>query len=452
MDWMIKLTGILITVALTGSAAFLVWYLWSPILRRWGYGRWRRTGLWAVALLYMLPVVYMGMLWDVEQGRWGGILFLPTLTILNAARWILLIWGIGAGVLACRLIVSLIAQYKSCQKQIPCELEVQELFGGICRELGIKPGTVALVRDYSAKVPGFMGILHPRVVLPVQEFTQEQLRVILLHELTHYKQGDMYLLMFSALLQTVQWFHPFIWLFGREARRCSEYACDEKVCGKAGGRKRYFDIIFEVMCTSDVQKSAFSMHMMEDKNELVRRKKYMKDVETGKKKPAVCLALSVMLVMGCSATVLAAADGMGDQYQKWYRETVIETEEPYEPIVYEEFTDHGPAENIKVETGETNQVTRSMTTISWSVGSNTLKKSSGVSAKKGQTITISVTVDPDTKSVKVGIIDSSGNRRYVTGKGTISYDFEIKSTDTYKIFVENTNSSSVEVEGYYSVK
>lgn len=452
MNWTIEFTGIMFSVGLTGNILFLLWYLLCIPLQKWGYGKWCRMGLWAVEAFYLIPVVYMGMWYCGQNGRWGGVLFWPTQTILDVTGVIFWIWAIGAGILCSRLVVSLIVQYKRNGAQIPCEKELQIRFAQVCREVGIKPGSVALVWDYRAKVPAFTGILHPRVTLPVQEFTAEQLRVVLLHELTHYKQGDMYLLLLTLLVQIVQWFCSFVWVLGRKARLYMEYACDEKVCGRAGGRKPYFDTIFDLVCASHVQKSLFSMYMTEDKHELVRRKKYMKDAETRKKKPIVCAALSVLLVMCCSVTILAASDKAGDQYREWYRGTVVEIEEPYEPKIYEEYTDHGPAENIKVETGETDQISRSMANISWTVGSNTSKSTAGFSVKSGQTISISIMMEPNMKNVKAGIVDSSGNRTYITGNGAISHNFEIKSADTYKVFVENTNASSVEVKGYYSVR
>lgn len=453
MSWTIELTGLLLTAALTGNAGFLIWYLISGLLGTGGYGKWFRAGLWGVGMLYLLPFVYGWMVWRREEGGWGGVLFWPTQTILNVVNGVLIVWAIGAGILYCRLIFSLAVRHKSSRAQIPCEMEMQGMFDEVCRKMGVKPGKVALVWDYCAEVPEFTGILHPRVVLPVQGFTEQQLRIIFLHELMHYKQRDIYLLALSVTVQIFQWFHPGAWIFGKTVRKYSEFACDEGVCRRAGGRKVYFDTIFEVMCTSNIQRNTFSMHMMEDKNELIRRKKHMKIVETKKTKPLACAAaLSIALAVCGSVTVAAAADGIGRQYQKWYQDTLVEVEEPYEPVEYEEFTDHGPAEGIREEIGETEQVTRSMKTLTWNVGSRTTKKTAGFSASKGQTVSISVWISPTTKSIKAGIVDSSGNRRYVTGKESISHSFEIKKTGTYRVFVENTNASAVDVEGSYTVR
>lgn len=453
MNWMmIKLVSALLSLTLTGSAAFLLWYALSRFLKKWGYVRWCHAALWGVGLLYMIPVAYGAMRWLGESGRWGGVLFWPTLTITEVTGGLLAVWGIGAGLMCCRLVSISIRQSRRRRREIPCEEGVERLFLSVQQELGLVLGKVGLVCDYLADAPVFTGIFHPRVVLPPQHFTEEQLRVIFFHELTHYRQRDIYLLAFAMLIQVFQWFQPCVWLFRKEVSKYGEYACDEKVCGRAGGIKKYFDTILDVMCVEENRDGIFSMHMMERKHELVRRKKQMRDTEKRKKKPmAWAAALSIGMAICCSITVMAAADEMGRQYQDWYQATVIEVEEPYEPIEYEEFTDHGPAEGITVEEGETTQVARSLISFTWTIPSNTSKKTSGFSAQKGQTVSVSAVVDPSTKEVMVGIMDSAGNRRYIIGHGSISHDFEIKSTDTYRVFVENTNSSTVYVNGNYSV-
>jgi len=448
MSWTIDITAFLVTTALTGSAAFLIWYLISRLIRVWGYGKWCRAGLWGVGILYLFPLVYGWMIWRREEGGWGGVLFWPTQTILDVTKGIFIVWAVGAGIVLCRLIFSLAVRHKSRKAQIPCEAKMQGMFDEVCCEIGVKPGKVALVWDYLAEVPEFMGIRHPRVALPVQKFTEQQLRTIFLHELMHYKQRDVYLLALIMMIQILQWFQPGVWFFKKAVREYSEFACDEGVCERAGGRKVYFDTIFEVMCTSNTQRDTFSMHMMEDKHELIRRKKYIKIVETKKKKSLVCaVSLSIAISLCGSVTVAAAADGIGRQYQKWYQDTLVEVEEVYEPIEYEEFTDHGPAEGIKVEIGETEQVSRNIKNFTWHVEGKTAEETAEFSASKGQKVYVNVVVVPNTKSVKVAIIDSSGNRRYVTGEEIISHNIEIETTGKYRVFVENTNSSAVDVEG-----
>lgn len=453
MSWMINLTGILITSTMTGSIAFAIWFLFRFLVKKWGRAEWCRWGLWVTVLLYVCPIVYIGMMWCSNK-KWSGVLFWPTQIILNVCGIVILIWSIGMGMMCCKLLSEALIQYRRYRGFLPCEKEIQIVFDRVCREMQLDTHRIVLCQDYRAEVPSLMGILQPKVVLPVQKFTKEQLRVVFFHELTHYRQRDLYLNLISTLVRIVHWFNPLVWLLAMQIRQWCEYVCDAKVCRQVGGRKRYFDVIFDVMCVSYMQKGVFCMHMVENVNELIRRKKYMRELERTKKKPVIfTVLLSAMLIMTCSITVLAAADSAGKQYEKWYRmtEVAIKEELTKEPV-YEEFYDNGPEESIRIEFGETGNLTRSLTEIEWSIGSNTLKKTSGFSVNKGKKICVNIYISPANKNVSVGIIDSSGTRRYVTGKDSISYNFEITKTDTYRVFVENKNTTSVNVEGSYTVR
>ena len=61
-------------------------------------------------------------------------------------------------------------------------------FEEVAKELGIVPDKVKPCRSYMAQIPCVVGILQPRIILPVEEYDKETLRMILLHELTHYKK------------------------------------------------------------------------------------------------------------------------------------------------------------------------------------------------------------------------------------------------------------------------
>jgi bla regulator protein BlaR1 len=62
--------------------------------------------------------------------------------------------------------------------------------------------------------PALHGFLRPRLLLPssfAAQFSDQELRFILLHELAHVKRGDILVNWLAAFLQAVHWFNPFIW-------------------------------------------------------------------------------------------------------------------------------------------------------------------------------------------------------------------------------------------------
>ena len=96
-------------------------------------------------------------------------------------------------------------------------------------------------RDVST--PMLIGILHPVVVLPVniwESCSETDLRAMFLHELAHMKRYDMLGVWLYQITQILLFFHPAIWLTGREMDRERELACDEFVLSlSAITRKEY---------------------------------------------------------------------------------------------------------------------------------------------------------------------------------------------------------------------
>ncbi|TWT56856.1 Regulatory protein BlaR1 [Thalassoglobus neptunius] len=81
-------------------------------------------------------------------------------------------------------------------------------------------------------VPFATGVFRPFVVLPshlVDKTTPEEMRLILAHEMTHLRRGDTIVGVLQLMIQTIWWFHPFVWWLNREMRRVREECCDRDV-------------------------------------------------------------------------------------------------------------------------------------------------------------------------------------------------------------------------------
>ena len=87
-----------------------------------------------------------------------------------------------------------------------------------------------------AGTPMLVGCLRPVILLP-QGITDRcragDLRAMLLHELAHVKRRDMAVMWLQQLAQVAFYFHPAVWLAGREIRKERELACDELVLSRS---------------------------------------------------------------------------------------------------------------------------------------------------------------------------------------------------------------------------
>ena len=76
--------------------------------------------------------------------------------------------------------------------------------------------------------PFVLGILRPRIYLPMDMETQEQALVIA-HELSHIRRRDHWWKPLGFVLLSIHWFNPLLWLAYALLCRDIELACDEKV-------------------------------------------------------------------------------------------------------------------------------------------------------------------------------------------------------------------------------
>jgi hypothetical protein len=81
----------------------------------------------------------------------------------------------------------------------------------------------------------------PAILLPAarwRDWTGDELRYVLLHELAHLRQLDGPARRLEALLTALHWFNPLVWLAARRARADREPACDALVLSRLGAAER----------------------------------------------------------------------------------------------------------------------------------------------------------------------------------------------------------------------
>ncbi len=93
-------------------------------------------------------------------------------------------------------------------------------------------GNVRLLLSARANVPMVIGFFKPVILMPVAALAQlstQQVEAILLHEIAHIKRYDYLINMLQAVVETLLFFNPFIWLISAEIRREREHCCDDLV-------------------------------------------------------------------------------------------------------------------------------------------------------------------------------------------------------------------------------
>jgi beta-lactamase regulating signal transducer with metallopeptidase domain len=92
----------------------------------------------------------------------------------------------------------------------------------------------------SVVVPTVLGWRRPLILLPAELPTDDEcLGACLLHELAHVQRHDVPWQAFSRAVQVLWWWHPVLWMAGRELRETAEQACDDWAVELTGQKKGY---------------------------------------------------------------------------------------------------------------------------------------------------------------------------------------------------------------------
>lgn len=156
------------------------------------------------------------------------------------------VWGAGVILTGTMLLLSAMRLKKRImhsQEDTP-EYAVR-LFEECRQSLGIRRD-IGIITQTALNTPVIMGALKPVLALPEQAVRDEQtLRHIFLHELTHYKWGDLWAINIMNVLRTLYWFNPLVWICFKLVRADMEIACDQKVINVLGQvhRLSYIDTL-----------------------------------------------------------------------------------------------------------------------------------------------------------------------------------------------------------------
>lgn len=95
----------------------------------------------------------------------------------------------------------------------------------------IAQGRLTVMETDAALSPVLIGWRRPVLLLPrhLREFSVEQQRMIVAHELHHWRAGDPLCLGVAAALQTIFWFNPALRWLGAKMTWALELACDQQV-------------------------------------------------------------------------------------------------------------------------------------------------------------------------------------------------------------------------------
>jgi len=296
----------------------IIYMALSSSLENWSAKR--RYNLWLIILLgFLTPVkpFISDHLWKItlkaEEASTVVNNIAPTNTVASQSAFdvtkiLFIIWIIGAIIFAVKLLVS---HYKFknylFRHSTPCDADISDLTEAVAKQMKIKKVRAVKLKGISS--PMMTGLKQATVILPEREYSQAELRLIIKHELYHFKKRDLLYKVIFLICKTIHWFNPIMAIIERETENICELACDERVIQNENknDRKAYCQAILNSASLKKENQMSpiLSSNFVGDKNNLKHRLSLI--IANTKKKRFTFISVIIILLTLLSGTVFGVA-------------------------------------------------------------------------------------------------------------------------------------------------
>lgn len=174
------------------------------------------------------------------------------------------------------------------------------------REQGLK-ANIEYRTCSSISSPMMVGFFHPVILMPPIQLSEEELTLILRHELAHFKRHDLWYKAMILAATILHWFNPAVYLLARAASLQCEISCDALVLQNEDmqTRKQYGETIIAVVRNGRTYQTALSTNFYGGKRGMKNRIMSMLDSKHKKAGVALlCFVLAGIILTG--ATLVSA--------------------------------------------------------------------------------------------------------------------------------------------------
>lgn len=326
------LISIVFPLSFTGSLAFLIWYFLQMMFRQTS-SKLQKLSLLAVSLLFLIPVMALvptSWLNPVnskttpvtthnpaytlgetlgETAAQGQNTTVPTSpsskTITKHLPSPLQSFAIVYTAATLSLAIFHVSRNWRFQTHLSASLtipspSIQQQYWQAAQQLGIQTPP-PLYLSSMATTPLLTGLLKPRIILPQASVSNALLGYALLHELTHYKNKDLWQKQLVLLAHILHWFNPLTYFICKKFGQLCENHCDDGVTQllPANQRQSYAHSLLSFAYGSPPNSVGFSASGNRLKNRLTRI------ISPAKPKKKIQLFLTLFLGAGVVFSMLA---------------------------------------------------------------------------------------------------------------------------------------------------
>lgn len=184
----------------------------------------------------------------------------------------------------------------------------------LLRELLGNKNRVMLLRNKYAATPMLIGILKPAIIIPDIDFTNGQLKNILLHEIMHLRRFDIGVKWLTVIAASIHWFNPLMYFIKKEINKACELSCDECVIKSFRDEEKqdYGETLISMVAEHKYSIGILSTTMCEEKKTLKERLVSIMN-HSKKSRLITIISATLIIIIVCTSVVLGAGVGFGNR-------------------------------------------------------------------------------------------------------------------------------------------
>ncbi|KOY82834.1 M56 family metallopeptidase [Lysinibacillus macroides] len=308
----------MITLSVAGSCVSIFAYSITVISREIFTAKWHYRNRKLALSFFLLPfflIAEVALLFkkDNQLMQLNSLPFIQQNTILLTeafVQMVFIIWLTGVFITSIWFLFVYQKLYRELRRNcvaVPKEHKVWGILAQLQNDMNVKR-EINLVYCQANISPFLVGVFKSTIVLPIYAIQNDELTMILKHELIHDKKKDLWMKRAGILARILHWYNPLIYFLQKELTKWCELSCDEDVVLKMSHteRKMYGEMILNMMQRANQQpNSPFSVSLF-TKGQMKLKKRLIRILEAQQvSKSIVITAITLFLVFGSVGIVSA---------------------------------------------------------------------------------------------------------------------------------------------------
>lgn len=477
MIWIVNTVFVILVSGIWGSIAMAVWLLIKKLLHKTNtmilFNMFRIVT--ALQLLFM--VLLMALIGKMLFQNGDQTFTFCSPVIAQTCLGLLLIWISGMIYCIGRIWDEWYQVHCWTAGAFPADKEKQAQFRFVCQKAGLKPGRTKLYLKYGLSSGITTGLIHPKIILPVGKLGEQEFRFTVIHEMIHYRRGDLWLKWVAMMIHIIFWFSPLASRFLGEAEVWCEYACDYEVCKRTGVMRSYAEVLLQISLRQANESSGLIVSVGGNNCDVGGRVRRMLSIEKAKKGSSIIgIAAALVLSVAGTGAVFASTTAAAGGYETLYQATEVESvvnegtvgegntvaqvypdNSNIDPMEYAntgvEFVDTLPLDGYTIVDDDGEEGISAYATaksINWTIAPEVMMRSAIFYTGAGTDICVNGRISPSGKVIRVGVIYPGGTRHCIYATGSFSYVFDAPYMGDYFVYAINDCSETITLVGAYS--